>query len=372
MTEKEFLEDLKPSFNYRENLAKKIKSHNLPVIIFGAAEMAKQVTEELKKFGVEVSGYAVDEKYFKPDKTYLGLPIFNFDELRRTPEKYVFVLGIGNKSDPSGKRALDFKNDSAITKYTILEVYTSWIDYSFIEKNQISFFETYKLLSDDLSKKTMKAYLKAQLSDELSEIDALSQPNEYFNCLTSTVLSSGGVGFIDCGAYNGDTLEKFINFVGGDYKKIFAFEFETENFEKLKNLVQEKNYKNVELLNCGVWNEKKVLTFTRVAGSGNSKISNDGEVIAKVDTIDNIVGEEKIDFIKMDIEGSELNALKGAKKTLERCKPALAISVYHKKEDLITIPQFLKEIYKGSRFYLRQHYNGPIYLLCDLDLYVIP
>ena len=74
----------------------------------------------------------------------------------------------------------------------------------------------------------------------------------------------------------------------------------------------------------------------------------------------------------MDIEGSELKALEGAIKTLKRCKPALAISIYHRKEDLITIPQFLKEIYENSHFYLRKHYAEPPCYLSELDLYVIP
>ena len=71
----------------------------------------------------------------------------------------------------------------------------------------------------------------------------------------------------------------------------------------------------------------------------------------------------------MDVEGAELSALRGAVNTLKRCKPALALSVYHRKEDLITIPQFIKSIYKDCKFYLRQYRKID---LADLDLYVIP
>ena len=120
-------------------------------------------------------------------------------------------------------------------------------------------------------------------------------------------------------------------------------------------------------MNCGVWNEKSTLFF-KSDGTMGASISESGNSKIEVESIDNIVGEEKIDFIKMDIEGSELNALKGAKKTLERCKPALAVSVYHKKEDLITIPQFLKKIYPDAKFYLRKY----LFNLCELDLYLIP
>ena len=74
-------------------------------------------------------------------------------------------------------------------------------------------------------------------------------------------------------------------------------------------------------------------------------------------------------MIKMDVEGAELRALKGAIKTLENSKPILALSAYHRKEDLITLPQFVKSIYKNCRMYLRKHEGIDLY---GLDLYVIP
>ena len=367
MKEKIFWDELKSAMHCSELVVEKIKSHNLPVVIFGAAELAKQVTEWLDHYDVKIFGYAVDEKYFTPNQTYLGLPIFNFDELSQTPEKYIFVLGIGTKL---GKRRSSFLEDANITKYSVTsnEMVCFYKDY--IMENQKKFIETFDLLADDFSKKTLLTYLKANFTNDVSEIISITQNDEYFNDLTRPVLSRGeAIGYVDCGAFDGDTVEDFINFSEGKYGKVFAFEADPKNFEKLKNFVREKNYKNVELLNCGVWSEKTTLFFYDI-GSGGSRISEFGNSKLEVDSIDNIVGEEKIDFIKMDIEGSELNALKGAIKTLERCKPVLAISIYHKKEDLITIPQFLKKIYPNAKFYLRK-YNTNAYF-ADLNLYVIP
>ena len=66
--------------------------------------------------------------------------------------------------------------------------------------------------------------------------------------------------------------------------------------------------------------------------------------------------EEKVSFIKMDIEGAELPALNGAEKIIQRHKPKLAVCVYHKREDLITIPQYIKSIVPEYKFYLRVHF----------------
>lgn len=162
-------------------------------------------------------------------------------------------------------------------------------------------------------------------------------------------------------------MEQFVNFVGGDYSKIFAVEPDEKNFVALEKFVREKNYKNVECLNCGVWDKKDILHF-KATGDTGANISDSGDIEIKVDAIDNFVGDSKIDFIKMDIEGSELAALEGAKKTIEKFRPVLTICAYHKKEDLITLPQFINSLNCNYKFYLRHHQ----YSLNELVLYAIP
>ena len=100
-----------------------------------------------------------------------------------------------------------------------------------------------------------------------------------------------------------------------------------------------------------------------VYASGNGPGTTVGEAPAdenalKVKTlsIDDLVrcGDlERVDFIKMDIEGSELAALQGAEQTLRQFKPKLAITVYHDLKDFWSIPQYLNQLNLGFRFYLR-------------------
>lgn len=75
----------------------------------------------------------------------------------------------------------------------------------------------------------------------------------------------------------------------------------------------------------------------------------------RLQTIDEIVKSRKVTFIKMDIEGAELKALYGAANTIKTWHPKLAVCVYHKPEDLITIPQYIKSIYPMYRLYLRSY-----------------
>ena len=77
---------------------------------------------------------------------------------------------------------------------------------------------------------------------------------------------------------------------------------------------------------------------------------------------------ERADFIKMDIEGAELYALKGARNTIETYHPILAICVYHRREDLITIPEYIRTLYEGYKFYIRAY---SLYST-ELVLYAVP
>ena len=136
------------------------------------------------------------------------------------------------------------------------------------------------------------------------------------------------------------------------YKKCFAFEPDKDNFEKLKKNVAA--YPNISAYQLGTYNRKNSLHFSDGNDTGSS-IQSSGGVIIEVDSIDNIVNGEDVSYIKMDIEGAELDSLMGAQKTILRCRPKLAICVYHKTEDLLTIPNYILSLHNDYRLYLRNY-----------------
>lgn len=151
----------------------------------------------------------------------------------------------------------------------------------------------------------------------------------------------------DLGAFIGDTAYPLFKIF--DPEKVYAFEPDPDNFEILKENIQLNHLEEIVIpIEQGV-GKKDGYFYIQKAGAGSEikKQKDENSVKVKVTTIDNFVKKNKIkkvDFIKMDIEGAEFDALKGAVKTLKRDKPDLLIAIYHKGEHFFEIPGWLKKI----------------------------
>lgn len=146
-------------------------------------------------------------------------------------------------------------------------------------------------------------------------------------------------------------------------KKVYAFEPDPENYKRCIQKADNRSrnrIRDVQILPYGAWSEKTTLHF-RALGTVGSSFGADASagISVPVTTIDSTIDPcNRVTMIKMDIEGSELEALKGARETILRDKPKLAICIYHKPEDLWEIPLYIKELVPEYRFYLRHHDAG--------------
>lgn len=166
--------------------------------------------------------------------------------------------------------------------------------------------------------------------------------------------------FADVGSYDGQTALEFIKRCP-NYRKILCFEPEKSNIALLQKNLQ--SYENIELFEIGLWHEKDTLFFSEECAD-SSAISEEGTVQIPVNSLDEVLkGWDDASyptFLKMDVEGAELYALKGAKYSIQLKKPKLAISIYHKPEDILELLIYLKELVPEYKFYLR-HYTNHAY-----------
>jgi len=160
--------------------------------------------------------------------------------------------------------------------------------------------------------------------------------------------------YIDTGVYDGYTIKRFMHFCGDRYKRIFGLEPDPNNWQKVEEwLVNGGVDERISLIQKGAWNCNAVLSFNSF--DQDSSITETGVLKVEVAPVDELIEDEAVTLIKMDIEGSELKALEGAQNTIKKHKPRLAISVYHKPEDILEIPLYIQSLVPEYRFYLRHH-----------------
>ena len=244
-----------------------------------------------------------------------------------------------------------------------------WIDvYNDIKKNgqlKMMVTQVLDLLDDDMSKEILVDRINCFVTGDLSYLENIPvTDDEYFLDYKGFKLSDNET-FFDCGAYNGDTISNFVGATNNNYSKIIAFEPDKENLDQLYQLVAEKNLHNVKIIHAAVGNNHSKVCFLNEGAMGSRIISN-GSSDNYVDLVmlDDYFNENPT-YIKMDIEGAELDALKGAKDIITKYKPKLGICIYHKPFDFYQIPLYLKQLVPEYKFIMRQHLKG----FYDLVLY---
>lgn len=215
----------------------------------------------------------------------------------------------------------------------------------------------FSLFEDSLSQALYLAILRRYLfsSDALIPYDA---PYEQYFAPVYRHLDDEV--FIDCGAYDGDTLKEYLRRKNGaPFRQYIAFEPDGANFAKLTEYQSGlpcEIASRLLLLNKGVSDAEKTLRFASGAGSDSWIDENGDQEIACMaidDLLDNASGRTVPTFIKMDLQGHEAFALYGARGCIAEHAPVLAISVYHFVQDLWELPLLIKKFNSDYKFYLR-------------------
>lgn len=322
-----------------------------PVLIYGNMVYAIETMHFLQAHGINVEAFIVDGWANKSEKIE-DIPVKLVDEVIHHIEEYDVVIGFQNIE--KCRAMLELQQWLKTNVYMLWEpiAHVEW-KHEWYVKHISDFVEARECLADGLSKQTLDAMIEAREKGNVEQLIKLARPDQYFNYLMYEKDSSEEV-FLDCGAFNGDTILAYNQFTGGRFKKIIVFEPEKTNVEAIRKNTEKIG--NINIVEKGLWNKETTLHFT--SDSSASRIEESGTTSVEVTSIDSVMDGKMVSFIKMDIEGAEYEALCGAKNTISKWMPKLAVCVYHKCDDIFKFISFLKEFTDGRKkysFYLRHH-----------------
>lgn len=233
----------------------------------------------------------------------------------------------------------------------------------YYEKNNDRILSIIDKLADEESVRVFNNVLKYRVNRNQKLLENINLPRntQYFpKKLGEDALLSNDEIFVDAGAFIGDTVCEFIKVTGDKYNKVYAFEPDICNFTKIESL-----FKNISRINCynfGVSDREGLLRFT--SDKSSSKIDENGSEVVKVVSLDEILSDEPITYIKMDVEGMEPKALLGAQNIIKKYKPKLAICTYHSDRDMLEIPEIIMSINPDYKLYFRHYSKGIVETVC--------
>ena len=163
--------------------------------------------------------------------------------------------------------------------------------------------------------------------------------------------------FVDCGAFDGDSVIMFLKKNNFKFNRVTAYEPDPRNldaFEANMEIIPEEHRAKIMVINAAVGAKSSTLHFS-VSGTAGSSVDDEGDLEINCIALDDQHCDFPPTFLKMDIEGYELEALSGGRAMIAKYAPILAITTYHKVEHLWQIPLLIHSFRPDYKFYLRRY-----------------
>ena len=195
-------------------------------------------------------------------------------------------------------------------------------------------------------------------------------PENYFYFNNDVFSLSQNEIYVDVGAFDGDSVTTFVQACKKKqlaYKHIYAFEPDPKNYREL--IRNTRSYKNTSCHQLGVWSKSDILRFEssdKAIASTASGISENGDIEIQMVCLDDFLNGSEITLIKMDPPGNIMaEALKGARNTITKYKPKLALGAYHSFEAIFELPLLVNSLWPDYKLYLRHN----SWTICETDLF---
>ncbi len=347
------------------------------LVLFGAGNLGRKVLQCVRSIGVEPLAFA-DNSQSKWGSHVDGVPVLApKDAAARYGASALFLVTIWSLGHfyPDSRAMLERMGCTHVESTASLRwKFADRLLPDFCQDLPHKLYEqaaevrkAASLWTDDCSRREYLTHVKWRALGDLGTLGPPVKEESYF--LDSMYRINDHEVFVDCGAYTGDTAEQVIR-RNPAFSRIVAIEADPENFVRLTKWIgtlEASVATRISALNVAVGAKRGKLRFQAGDGEG-AKLAADGNVVVECVPIDELAPAAGPTFIKMDIEGAELEALEGARRSIQTHRPILSICVYHKQNDLWRIPLFIHALVEDYRLFLRPHDVDGWQLVC----YAVP
>ncbi|MGA3210746.1 MAG: FkbM family methyltransferase [Terriglobales bacterium] len=334
---------------------------NERLILFGAGPLGRIILDGLRRAGVEPLGFADNNQRLWGTQVN-GLSVLSpADALQRHGDSACFVVSIFNGS--SARRQLVGLGCTRIApfaplywKYSDVFIPNNGIDLPHRLRAQFpAIWKCYASLADGASRKELREQLLWRYWLRFDSLSPAADPRDIYFPFDLLDPSSEDV-FVDCGSFDGDTVGSFSRHWEGSFRHAFALEPDPENRVALSQTIERTALSDrVTIMPYAAGNESGPVSFAFSGSAGSHRVDNAAASKVECRKLDDISWSFSPTYIKMDIEGSEPEALRGAAQLLRTHRPVLAVCTYHRSEHLWEIPNLIRSICPEYRTFVRRY-----------------
>ncbi|MCI9106983.1 MAG: hypothetical protein HFI00_01985 [Lachnospiraceae bacterium] len=338
-------------------------------VLYGIGNLAEAVNRQFLNRGMKFELALVDDGY-DIKESFMGIPVKKYSEFVSQMEnrkKYSLVIGYaaGYRKKETICRENFFKHVDYITRP--FEHHKAF-DRKFVEEHEKEFELLYNQLEDDKSREILCAFINSRITENGKYVVDISHEDidEFYNDVYKPILKET---FLDIGAYQGGSINRFLKVASVDsINKVIGLEPEDNNF---KILCRNLNYIDEEkkrLIKIGCYDEKTRLGFNNKEDKC-CRLDENSDTFIDVDTVDHIcIDEDFVTTMYIGISAAVLHILKGAEHTVLSKRPRMIINLGTLKEEVYSIPLYIKSVVPDYKLYFRMQSSMP----SRMFLYAIP
>lgn len=338
--------------------------------VFGTRRLGRVVGEGVERLGLRVKGF-FDNNRAVWGQTLMSAPVHGIGEQHDRDVPVIigttrFPFSLGRQLREAG-----FRHILPYPVMTLLDDarFPPEIPYRDLHHdivaNRARYLSEYLNYADDRSREVLDRLLLYRLTFDAAHVQLIfdPEPGQYFD--PDVIRLTPDEVFVDAGGFDGQTTLGFIERAGGSYRHIYYFEPDARLMQRSRSILAGRPA--IEFFEAGVFSRDGSAYFC-ATGTVNGSVSDvGGDIEIRVRRIDSVVNEPPT-FIKMDIEGIESSALEGARETIGRYAPKLAIAAYHSGPDIWRLGTMIRDFRRDYQLYLRHYTEGGL----ETVLYAIP
>ena len=343
-----------------------LKKEKRPIVVYGMGNGADKLFARFEKYGIFVADVFASDGFVR-GHSFRGYRVKSFSEIKETYSDFVIVLSFasGREEVIEMLRGIDREYDMLVPDMPVADE-NDCFDREHYNSHYEEILKTYELLSDSESKDIYAAVVNYKLTGRLSYLlDIYTNKADMYALVNKNDIKV----MIDAGAYNGDTAKEAVEYFP-NISEIHAIEPDKKTFKRLSKYAEGAPIK-VRAINAAVYSENTDGMLFAAGNRNSTAVATasyeNSEQQIKFITVDSLGIDA--DYIKYDVEGAEYEAILGSLDTIEKSRPTLLVSLYHRSRDLYFLPEFLSERLSGYSFYIRRLGVVPAW---DMNLVAIP